>query len=94
MKKSVGFIGSGRVTRIILQGFDNKKDPFSRIIIADTNKETEDNLKKSFPDILVDNASAAASQDIVFIALHPLGEHETLIEEILRTRLIGLPREI
>jgi len=47
MKKSVGFIGSGRVTRIILQGFDNKKDPFSRIIIVDTNKETEDNLKKS-----------------------------------------------
>jgi len=71
MKKSVGFIGGGRVTRILLRGFNNKNAPFGRIIVADTNKETADNLKKSFPDILVDNASAAASQDIVFIALHP-----------------------
>ncbi len=36
------------------------------------------NLKKSFPDIQVDNASVAASQDIVFISLHPPVVMDTL----------------
>ncbi len=78
MKESVGFIGGGRVTRILLQGFKNKNAPFGRIVVADINKDVTDNLKKSFPDIQIDNASAAASQDVVFISLHPLVVMDTL----------------
>jgi len=78
MKQSIGFIGGGRVTRILLQGFKNKKAPFGNIVVADTNKDVTDNLKKSFPDVQIDIASVAASQDIVFISLHPPVVMDTL----------------
>ena len=68
---SLGFIGGGRVTKILLQAFKNKNAQFSNIIVADTNKDVADNLKKSFHNIQIDNASVAATQDIVFISLHP-----------------------
>jgi pyrroline-5-carboxylate reductase len=71
MKQSIGFIGGGRVTRILLQAFKNKNAQFSQIVVTDTNPDVSANLKKSFPDIQVVNASVAASQDIVFISLHP-----------------------
>lgn len=71
MKKSIGFIGGGRVTRILLQAFKNKNAQFSKIVVTDPNPDVSGNLKKTFPDIQVDNASVAASQDIVFISLHP-----------------------
>jgi pyrroline-5-carboxylate reductase len=69
--KSLGFIGGGRVTRILLQAFKNKNAQFSKIVVTDINPDVSGNLKKSFPDIQIDNASIAASQDIVFISLHP-----------------------
>jgi pyrroline-5-carboxylate reductase len=71
MKQSIGFIGGGRVTRILLQAFKNKNAKFSKIVVTDTNPDVSGNLKKSFPYIQVDNAFVAASQDIVFISLHP-----------------------
>ncbi len=78
MKKSIGFIGGGRVTRILLQAFKNKNAKFSKIVVTDTNADVSGNLKKSFPDIQVDNASVAARQDIVFISLHPPVVMDTL----------------
>jgi len=78
MKQSFGFIGGGRVTRILLQAFKNKNAQFSNIVVTDTNPDVSVNLKKSFPDIQVDNASVAASQDIVFISLHPPVVMDTL----------------
>jgi pyrroline-5-carboxylate reductase len=71
MKQSIGFIGGGRVTRILLQAFKNKNVHLSKIVVTDTNPNISGNLKESFPDIRIDTASAAASQDIVFISLHP-----------------------
>jgi pyrroline-5-carboxylate reductase len=68
---SLGFIGGGRVTRIILQAFKNKNAIFSKIVIADISQDVTANLKKSYPGIHIVNASEAASQDIVFISLHP-----------------------
>jgi len=76
--KSLGFIGGGRVTRILLQAFKNKNAKFSKIVVTDTNSDVSGNLKKSFPDIQIDNASFAASQDIVFISLHPPVVMDTL----------------
>jgi pyrroline-5-carboxylate reductase len=78
MKQSIGFIGGGRVTRILLQAFKNKNAKFSKIVVTDTNADVSGNLKKSFPNIQVDNASVAASQDIVFISLHPPVVMDTL----------------
>ena len=71
MKQSIGFIGGGRVTRILLQAFKNKNAQFSNIVVTDTNREVADNLKKVYPEIQIENSSVAASQDVVFISLHP-----------------------
>ncbi len=78
MKQSIGFIGGGRVTKILLQAFKNKNARFSKIVVTDTNPDVTGNLKKSFPDIQIDNASVTASQNIVFISLHPPVVMDTL----------------
>ena len=71
MKKTVGFIGGGRVTRILLQGFKNKKVGFDKIFVNDTNPEVLTNLKTLFPEVESVDAKTSAAQDLVFIALHP-----------------------
>jgi pyrroline-5-carboxylate reductase len=76
--KSLGFIGGGRVTRILLQAFKNRNAKFSLIVVTDPNKEITSNLKRVYPEIQIENASIAASQDIVFISLHPPVVMDTL----------------
>jgi len=76
--KSLGFIGGGRVTRILLQAFKNKNAQFSKIVVTETNPDVSGNLKNSFPAIQVTDATIAASQDIVFISLHPPVVMDTL----------------
>lgn len=80
MKQSIGFIGGGRVTRILLQAFKNENVQFSKIVVTDPNPDVSGNLKKSFPDIEIDTASVAASQDILFISLHPPVIMDTLAQ--------------
>jgi len=71
MKHSIGFIGGGRITRIILQAFSNKNIKLSTVVVTDPNNDVTTKLKSDFPFIIIDNAKVAASQDIVFISLHP-----------------------
>lgn len=78
MNNSIGFIGGGRVTKILLQGFKNKNVKFGKIVVTDTNPEVLANLKKQFPEAEVSEVKVAASQDIVFIALHPPVVMDTL----------------
>lgn len=76
---SLGFIGGGRITRIFLQAFANKKSEFESVVVYDTNNEVLTLLKKQFPSIeIVDSVSTTAKQGIVFIALHPPMIMETL----------------
>jgi len=77
--KALGFIGGGRITRIFLQAFVNKKAIFDSISVFDNNPETLQELKQKFPFIeTLDYASDAAKKDIVFLALHPPVIMETL----------------
>jgi pyrroline-5-carboxylate reductase len=78
MKQSIGFIGGGRVTKILLQGFKNKNVQFGKVVVADTNQEVLVNLKKQFQEIVSADALNAAGQDIVFISLHPPVVMDTL----------------
>jgi len=78
MKHTIGFIGGGRVTKILLQGFENKNVKFEKVVVTDTNQEVLANLKKQFPEIESADVKNAASQDIVFIALHPPMVMDTL----------------
>jgi len=69
---SIGFIGGGRVTRIFLQAFENKKARFQPVLTLDTNRKVLDGLKKQYPYIDIDgDLNKVAGQSIVFMALHP-----------------------
>lgn len=68
---SIGFIGGGRITRILLQAFANKKINLIQATVYDTNQEAVSSLKNRFPDISTGSLEEAASKQIVIIALHP-----------------------
>jgi len=89
MKKSIGFIGGGRVTKILLQGFKNKVK-LGKVVVADTNPEVLASLKKYFPEVEGVDSKTAAGQDIVFISLHPPVVMDTLelIKESVRKNAI------
>jgi len=78
MKNSIGFIGGGRVTRILLQGFKNKNVKFGKVVVVDTNPEALTNLQKQFPEVDSADVKSVAGQDIVFISLHPPVVMDTL----------------
>ena len=69
---SIGFIGGGRITRIILAGWKRKGDFPGAIMVSDTNPDVLQKLKQTFSNIETcsDNAKAAGC-DIVFLSLHP-----------------------
>ena len=73
IEKTLGFIGGGRVTRIMLEGFKRKGLTFKKVVVSDINPEALKHLKENFLDITVapDNNPLSASGDIVFMALHP-----------------------
>jgi len=71
--KSVGFIGGGRVTRIILTGLKRAGKMPADVVVSDTNNEVLKKLKDEFPEITVkpNDNTAPAEKDIVFLAVHP-----------------------
>lgn len=76
--KSLGFIGGGRITKIFLQAFANKKVELNSVVVFDTNADVLDALKAQFPFIATGSLEETANQPIVFIALHPPMIMETL----------------
>jgi pyrroline-5-carboxylate reductase len=71
--ESVGFVGGGRVARIILDGWRRAGAMPGRIVVGDPNETSLQALKSRFPSIEVcpgDNC-AAAGQQLVFLGLHP-----------------------
>jgi pyrroline-5-carboxylate reductase len=71
MEQSIGFIGGGRITRILLQAFRNKNVRFKDIVVTDPNAEALEKLKTCYPSFRTSDSATAAAQDIVFISLHP-----------------------
>lgn len=70
--KSIGFIGGGRITKIMLQVIANNKTEYKAIVVYDTNPQVLTALKNQFPGITVAASTMEpAQQDMVFIALHP-----------------------
>ncbi|HPR59233.1 MAG TPA: NAD(P)-binding domain-containing protein [Bacteroidales bacterium] len=81
----LGFIGGGRITRIILQAFANKNRTFEKVLVYDIHAEVLEKLKKQFPKVQLASLEEAASQSTVFLALHPPVIMETL--EKMETRI-------
>lgn len=70
--KTIGFIGGGRISRIFLEGWRRANALPAKIVVSDCNVETLAKLKARFPSVETSaQSAAAASQDIVFLAVHP-----------------------
>ncbi len=70
--KTIGFIGGGRVTKIVLQALANRQIEWPSVQVCDTNTEVLKALQQQFPKIqITGSCELVAKQDIVFIALHP-----------------------
>lgn len=70
--KTIGFVGGGRITRIILEGWRRVNTLPANILVSDCNADTLAKLKTRFPGVKTTGDShAAAAQDIVFLAVHP-----------------------
>ncbi len=68
--KSVGFVGGGRITRVLLERLAGRGLP--RLVVSDSDASARARLAAAFPAVeaTADNRVAAA-QDVVFLALHP-----------------------
>ena len=73
MKKyKIGFIGGGRITRIMLQAFTNRSVGFDSIKVFEPDHVASKRLRKEFPDVEITSSNIEpAQQDILFIAVHP-----------------------
>jgi pyrroline-5-carboxylate reductase len=71
--KTLGFIGGGRITRILLNGFKNANVSFENIYVYETNETVSNALKADYSQIEVSgiDSEKAASSGWIFIALHP-----------------------
>lgn len=73
MFRSIGFIGGGRVTRILLGGWNPGHALPEVVRVSDPTPDSLEKLRRLFPGVerfAGDNAPPA-SCDIVFLALHP-----------------------
>lgn len=85
--RSIGFIGGGRVTRFMLDGWARSGVLPASIVIGDPSSEVRALAQQRFPAVRVDAGNLApAAQDLVFLAVHPpaIGEALTGIQGGLR----------
>ena len=90
--RSIGFIGGGRVTRILLGGLERAGERLASCVVSDTDPNVLEALKSLFPGIQTtgDDIAEPARQDVVFGALHPPAMKDALprIGEHLRTEAV------
>ena len=94
-KATIGFVGGGRVARILLGGWKRANRSLPQVVVSDTDAGTRERLQAEFPSIVVtpDNREAAR-QGLVLFALHPpafpdvLGEiKESLVPDAILVSL-------
>jgi pyrroline-5-carboxylate reductase len=77
---SVGFVGGGRIARIMIEGWHHAAAMPGDIVVSDPNQGTLDALAAGFPSVrtcLGDNCKPA-EQSVVFLGLHPAAFAEAL----------------
>lgn len=70
---SVGFVGGGRVARILLGGLRKAGVMPAEVVVSDGNAATLEKLKAAFPNVRIaggDNVQPMKA-GVVFVALHP-----------------------
>jgi len=69
---SIGFLGGGRIVRILLTAWQKSDCLPEKIAVSDNDPSVRERLKKEFPSIeVVSENSTPAGCQIVFMALHP-----------------------
>jgi pyrroline-5-carboxylate reductase len=72
LNKSFGFIGGGRVVKILLNALSNKNMMPAHVVVSDSNEEVLKKLKNQFPQITIAKTNTEPAKcDLVFISLHP-----------------------
>jgi pyrroline-5-carboxylate reductase len=87
-RKTLGFVGGGRITRILLAGFNRVALAPARIVVADPDESAVKRLMSQVDRLEITPGAnrEAATQDIVFLAIHPpvfeavLGEIKTVLQ--------------
>lgn len=70
--KSIGFIGGGRVTSILLSGWRRAETMPGKVTVFDCNQGALVDLQAKTPGVeTTSDMTAAASQDVLFLAVHP-----------------------
>jgi pyrroline-5-carboxylate reductase len=70
---TIGFIGGGRITRIMLGGLKAGRDRMPDVVVSDTSADVLVQLSAQYSEVIsagADNRKPAA-QDLVVVALHP-----------------------
>ena len=85
--RTVGFVGGGRITAILLEGLGGRDLALDRVTVSDTSAEVLAKLAVRFPAITTtaDNSEAAGCER-VFVALHPPALKAVLPELAPRVR--------
>ncbi|MEO0108092.1 MAG: NAD(P)-binding domain-containing protein [candidate division WOR-3 bacterium] len=76
---TVGFIGGGRITAVMLQGWHRVGQLPKKMVVSDSSLAVLNRLKVVFPEVTAtpDNLQSAG-QDFIFMALHPPAARTTL----------------
>lgn len=77
--KTIGFIGGGRIAKIMLHAFENSGLHVEKIVVYDANSDALTLLTQTFPNVTVtDKLLEASMAEVVFLAIHPPVMMETL----------------
>jgi pyrroline-5-carboxylate reductase len=68
---TTGFVGGGRVTRILAGGWARAGALPQRVLVYDPSREAIDALQALVPAVESGPVDAVAAADVVFVALHP-----------------------
>jgi len=97
---TIGFIGGGRITRIILAVWKKHGVSFNRIVFFDPEMKTAKKLESDFPGLTAAESSRTVCRqvDIIIFAIHPplFGEVLTEIKDSLNDQklLISLAPKV
>lgn len=76
--KAIGYIGAGRIARIMIEGWSRAGKLPQRIVAYDIDRTKTDGLASAFPAVQAADLATAAAQDIVILGLHPPAAGEVL----------------
>lgn len=71
MFQSIGFVGAGRVTRIMLNAWLRSGASLPPVVVFDESAEAVASLRAIFPAVQPASLSDVLGQDLVFLGLHP-----------------------